>query len=323
MKNFIHKKPDEILAENSSASVLAVKENTAKVEENTRAIKDLHITAKDRSETILGFTGALKRLDKTNDHLENLKDVASDKNIVRKLEEVKSASLISNKLLKEIKEKKMPEPKEFPKEMEVSLKGVSVVTIKGDRGEKGDKGDRGEKGESIRGEKGEQGIQGKTGSKGEKGDKGERGSDGSNGKNGKNGNDGSPDQPDEIIEKINNAEKKIDPKQVKGLPALMRDIDAIGKFPRGAAASGIGDLSLKFFVDDISSQLDGSTKSFTIAQNRIILDVKCSSFPHVFRETIDYTISGISRETITFTNQIDATATFASGQTLIITGIRP
>ncbi|MEK7092425.1 MAG: hypothetical protein AAB907_02265, partial [Patescibacteria group bacterium] len=108
MKSNIHKKPDEILAENSSASVLAIRENTQKVKENTQAIKDLHNTSKDRSEAVLGFTGTIQRLDKTNKNLDDLKDVASDKNTVRKLEEIKSASLISNKLLKEVRDKKMP-----------------------------------------------------------------------------------------------------------------------------------------------------------------------------------------------------------------------
>lgn len=178
------------------------------------------------------------------------------------------------------------------------------------------------------GEKGEQGIQGKTGMRGPKGKDGEsvmglKGKDGRDGRDGKDGKDGSFDTPDETIDKINKAEKKINPEQIKGLASALKDIDSMGKFPRGVAASGIGDLGLKFFVNDLSSQLDGSTKTFTIPPNRMILDVKCSSFPHVFRETTDYVVSGISRETFTFTSEISATTTLASGQTLIITGIRP
>ena len=49
MKAQIFKKPDEILAENSSSTVLAIKENTQKVEENTKVLKEMHQTAKDRS----------------------------------------------------------------------------------------------------------------------------------------------------------------------------------------------------------------------------------------------------------------------------------
>lgn len=315
----IFKKSDEILAENSSSTISAIKENTAKVEENTKAIKELHQSSKDRSESIMGFTGTIKRLD-------DLKEIAKQDKLIRKVEEVKSASLISNRLLKEIKEKKIPEPKEFPKKIAVEIEGAELLTIKGAKGEKGDKGEKGEKGDSIKGEKGDQGIQGikgETGPKGDKGDKGENGINGIDGKDGRDGNDGSPDTPDEIIEKINSSKEYINPERIRGLRGIMKQVDDIGKFPRGAVASGVGDLSLKFFVDDLSSQLDGSTKTFTITQNRIILDVQSSSFPHAFRQTTDFTISGISRETITFTDQIDASITLASGQTLIVTGIRP
>ena len=80
---------------------------------------------------------------------------------------------------------------------------------------------------------------------------------------------------------------------------------------------------LKFFVEDLSSELNGSLKVFTITQNRVILDIASSSAPFVFRPTTDYTITGGSRETLTFTDQITASETLATGQTLIVTGIRP
>lgn len=40
----------------------------------------------------------------------------------------------------------LPEVEPLPKSMEVSLKGVSILTLKGDKGEQGDKGDKGDRG---------------------------------------------------------------------------------------------------------------------------------------------------------------------------------
>lgn len=61
------------------------------------------------------------------------------------------------------------------------------------------------------------------GPKGDKGDKGDA---------------GSPDTPDDIIEKVNAASKKIDPKQIKGLSAALKFVDDYGKNPSGAAGGG-------------------------------------------------------------------------------------
>lgn len=296
-KHPIHRNNEENLLAGSQLTADLIKENTQKIEENTQAIKDLHNTSKDRSEAVLGFTGT-----------------------IQKLEQVKSGVLATNQILGRLSKKEV---------QKVELMGAELVTIKG---QKGDRGEKGDKGDSIKGDKGEQGIQGiqgekgetgQQGERGEKGDKGDTGEQGVQGPKGEQGLSGSPDQPDEIVDKINSAKKKIDPKQIKGLSNLIRDVDNMGKYPQGAMGGGGGDVLSKFFVKDLSSLLNGSTKSFSITQNRIVLDVKCSSFPFVFREGTDYTISGISRETITFTDQIDAVATLASGQTLIITGIMP
>lgn len=60
---------------------------------------------------------------------------------------------------------------------------------------------------------------GKPGTPGKKGDPG---------KDGLPGRDGSPDTPDEVVEKVNQAEKKIDPKQVKGLQAALKTVEEYG-----------------------------------------------------------------------------------------------
>lgn len=66
---------------------------------------------------------------------------------------------------------------------------------------------------------------------------------------------------------------------------------------------------------DISSSLNGVLKTFSIPSNTRILSVTSSSFPTTFRPTVDYTSTG---STITFTSEVDAGTTLASGQTLII-----
>lgn len=103
---------------------------------------------------------------------------------------------------------------------------------------KGDKGDKGDKGESIKGDKGDRGPQGIKGEPGARGPAGEArngidGKDAIHGTNGKDGKNGSPDTPDQVIEKINSANTKIDPKQIKGLRAVLETVDQIGKNPQG------------------------------------------------------------------------------------------
>lgn len=70
------------------------------------------------------------------------------------------------------------------------------------------------------------------------------------------------------------------------------------------------------FIYDLSDQLDGATKSFTIPANTAISLVTGSSAPFVFRPTVDYTGSGTT--TITFTASVDAPSALAAGQTLLV-----
>jgi rubrerythrin len=67
---------------------------------------------------------------------------------------------------------------------------------------------------------------------------------------------------------------------------------------------------------DLSPYLDGATKTFNIPAVWNIISVDCSSFPHALRKNIDYTYT---TQTITFTSEIDAATTLATGQTVILT----
>lgn len=69
-------------------------------------------------------------------------------------------------------------------------------------------------------------------------------------------------------------------------------------------------------VHDLTDQLNGVLKTFSLPAFWRIISVNSSSFPFVFRPTIDYTTSGA---TITFTSEIEASTTLATGQTLLVT----
>ena len=67
---------------------------------------------------------------------------------------------------------------------------------------------------------------------------------------------------------------------------------------------------------DLSSLLDGVTKTFTIPQNQRVRFVHSGSFPFsAFQPTVDYTYNSNS---ITFTDAIDAATTLAAGQVILI-----
>ena len=124
------------------------------------------------------------------------------------------------------------------------------------------------------------------------------------------------DTGEEIVKKINELPIKekfqIGWEHIKGLKKLIeqyktKDMVFVG--------SGNGGRVVKSY--DISSSLDGSTKTFSLPAFYRILSVELSSFPHTLRPTTDYTTDA-NAMTITFTSQIDETLSLATGQTCII-----
>ena len=81
---------------------------------------DIILALKDKTVETTGFSGIINEQRETNDLLKEVivKDEASS--VIEKLEEVKSASLISNKLLKEIKDKEDIVIPQYPKEIRIS-----------------------------------------------------------------------------------------------------------------------------------------------------------------------------------------------------------
>lgn len=86
--------------------------------------------------------------------------------------------------------------------------------------------------------------------------------------------------------------------------------------PTGGGGGGVASSRNLFQDYDLSSQLDGVTKTFNIPAVWNIISVDTSSFPHALRKNVDYTYTP---QTITFTSEIDAATTLAAGQTVILT----
>lgn len=115
-KHKIHQSDQEQLASASQGTLSAVGKSIQKTGEVVKAVKDLQSSIDNKSDMIGGFTGVLKSLKKTNDALEGLREcVDNPEQVIRKLEEIKSAGLIANKLLKEISQQREVVFPEIPK----------------------------------------------------------------------------------------------------------------------------------------------------------------------------------------------------------------
>ena len=139
------------------------------------------------------------------------------------------------------------------------------------------------------------------------------GSKGDKGDQGRPGRDGSPDSPAKIKEKLESLEgdNRLDASAIKGLDDMIKK----GR-PMGVAYAAGTRGTVKIY--DLSSLLDGTTKTFSLPAFVRVLTVDVSSFPNAMRPTVDFTTDGAAM-TITFTSQIDAPTTLAAGQTCIVT----
>lgn len=99
----IHQTPEQQQAINSENSFEELKKHGDKLDNVQGAIEKMSESIKDKTIETLGFTGIIQHLKGTNSEA-----------VIRKLEEIKSAMLITNKLLKDIKQKDIIFP-EIPK----------------------------------------------------------------------------------------------------------------------------------------------------------------------------------------------------------------
>lgn len=213
-KALIHQTPAEKLANNSASTISAIQQNT------TEVIKALKANTPDNTELI-----------------EKLQENK------QKLDEVKSASLITNQQGKKSNEllEKIAERKESAV-VSLDTGDAEIITITGDKGEAGPAGKDGKDG--MDGRDGVDGLDGQDGVAPTVAEimrhvrvpkDGEHGRDGIDGRDGK---DGSPDDPDTIVDIVNKSTKQIDHNKVKGLAEMKMAVDRYGTNPQGVSGGG-------------------------------------------------------------------------------------
>lgn len=103
---------------------------------------------------------------------------------------------------------------------------------------------------------------------------------------------------------------------IEAIQDLRKELNAL-KQMRTSGGDGGGIVGRDLVRNyDLSAYLDGATKTFNLPAIWSIVSVATSSFPNVLRPVIDYTYTG---QSITFTDEIDASTTLASGQTVVLT----
>lgn len=107
----IHETPEQKLARNTETTVGAVAAVLDEVRGMNGVLTSIENESKNKSELITGFTGVLKAIQNNTEATREL----SNTKVVQKLEEIKSAGLVANQLLKKIDKSVAREPEKFPK----------------------------------------------------------------------------------------------------------------------------------------------------------------------------------------------------------------
>lgn len=124
--------------------------------------------------------------------------------------------------------------------------------------------------------------------------------------------------PREVADFLNQEAEIIEQETIIGLVKRLRELeDAIARKSTTNVIGGATGGGRLVKVHDLTDQLDGVTKTFALPAFWRVISVHSSSFPNIFRPTIDYTTDA-SAMTITFTDEITADATLATGQTLLV-----
>lgn len=110
--------------------------------------------------------------------------------------------------------------------------------------------------------------------------------------------------------------------KIDAIQDLRKELDEVKKRQSQINVGGISQAAARDLVKDIdlSSQLDGVTKTFNIQGVWNVISVSLDSFPYgALRKNIDFTWTPTS---VTFTSTIDAATQLASGQKCILTVIQ-
>lgn len=131
----------------------------------------------------------------------------------------------------------------------------------------------------------------------------------------KKSKDGSPDTPAQVRDKLETLkdEDRLDASAIKGLEKRLKKLENTTTYSGASIGSG-GNVVRAY---DLSSSLDGSTRTFALPAFWRVISVHLSSFPNILRPTTDYTTDG-SAFTLTFTSEIPDNS-ISTGQTCIIT----
>ena len=125
------------------------------------------------------------------------------------------------------------------------------------------------------------------------------------------------DTPEQIRNKLEmlDGNERLKMEAIKDLKEKLEEMEK--KIPKNVYVGGSagGGRIVKSY--DISSSLNGVLKTFSLPAFWRVISVHLSSFPNILRETTDYTTSA-SAMTITFTSEIDAGTSLATGQTLVV-----
>jgi len=107
--------------------------------------------------------------------------------------------------------------------------------------------------------------------------------------------------------------------EISAIKDLEKRLDKIEKTKGSVTVVGGGGGGGRIVkAHDLSASLDGVTKTFTLPAFWRVISVHASSFPNALRPEIDYTVD-VATPSITFTSEITAGATLASGQTILLT----
>lgn len=125
-----------------------------------------------------------------------------------------------------------------------------------------------------------------------------------------------PETPESIREKLETLEEG-ERLPIDVIEDLREELDELKKRPVSRGGGGGGVVGGRELVKsyDLSPLLDGVTKSFNLPANWTILSVSGTSFPYTYRRLVDYTFT---TQSITFTSEITADTSLASGQTIEI-----
>lgn len=125
--------------------------------------------------------------------------------------------------------------------------------------------------------------------------------------------------PKSIKDKLESIELEEEKLSISAIKDLRKELDELKLMKSktvfvGGGSSGGGRISM---VYDLSPYLNGVTKTFSLPAFWRVTGVIAGSAPIALRPTVDYTTDG-SAMTITFTSEIEASTTLATGQSVLV-----